>query len=93
LHGAESDLFFVPTASLGGRSTSLEYLALLITKRLLSIRILLLSDDLLGTTTERESVAMHTAVAAGDWHMKPLIFLVVLTLIADQRERERERCK
>ena len=38
------------------------------------------AEDLLmpGMMTERESGVMQTAVAAGEWHMKPLIFFLAM---------------
>lgn len=68
-------------------STSLEYLALLISLEW-STSVL---SGLLGTITERGSPGMQTAVAAGEWHISPLIFLLVLRFMPiDLSEEEEE---
>lgn len=95
-----SDLFLLVAAggiSLIGESTSLEYLTPL--SLFFFINNLDVVDDdeeelsssclrdfsgLLGMITERGSPTLQTAVAAVDWHMKPLIFLLdFLVLMAE----------
>lgn len=85
--GRRTDLLVLGAGLKRWDSTSLEYLALLISVEWsTSVR-----SGLLGTITERGSPGMQTAVAAGEWHIRPLIFLLVLRFIPSDEEEEKDR--